>query len=48
MRSRKNTKQKENKGNREIFSIIEGIYSRARLLGKKRGVRKCERSVRRF
>ena len=48
MGSRKNTKQKENKGDREIFSPMEGIYSRAQLLGKTGGVRKCKRSVRRF
>ena len=48
MGSRKNTKQKENKGDRKIFSTIEEIYSRARLLSKKGEVRKCERSVRRF
>ena len=31
---------------REVFSILEGVYSRAWHLGKKRGFRKCKESGR--
>ena len=40
MKSRKNIKQEKNKGSREIFDMVEGIYSGRRYLGKERKPKK--------
>jgi len=40
MKSGKNIKQKKNKRNRETFSVVKRIYSRAQYLGKERELRK--------
>ena len=29
----------------EVFSTLEGVYSGTQFLGKKGGIRKCERSI---
>jgi len=43
MGSRKNTEQEKDKGSREIFDKVEGIYSRRRHLGKERELKECRR-----
>ena len=43
----KNIKQKEDKGSREVFSKVEGIYSGRRYMGKKGELKECRRINRR-
>jgi len=46
MEGRKNFKQKKNKRNREVFSMLEGVYSRTWHIGKRRESRRCKGSNR--
>jgi len=48
MGSRKNLEQAMNKGQGQILSMLEGIYSRIRYLGRKRKLRKFQKSNKRI
>ena len=41
MGSRKSFKQEKDKGSREVFNMMERVYSRGRYLGKERKLEKC-------
>ena len=43
MGSQKNIKQEKNKGSREVFNIVEGIYSGRKHLGEEIKLKKCRK-----
>ena len=45
MGGRENFKQEKNKRSREVFSMMEGVYSKEGYMGKKGESEECRRSV---